>query len=334
MKKLIFFLFLLPFTTNAQVNLTNGLIAEWNFDDSTANDHYHNFNGTTLGKPTYIQGIKGAAIHLNGKSDWIKVLSRPGLNIGTKSNISISFWFKSDTQNVGLANPEALIAKTGGGSGNTDYMIFLENQGSGMKLKWGTGSSADSVAWMVVNNPTPHNWHHIVGILSDSTTASGTVYPKKLYIDGILIRNEVALQKADSIDTAALQIGSVFSNGDYKRHYFFGALDEIRFYNRILSTNEINNLYKTVYTGITDEQAKENIKITILPNPSTGIYAIEYPIAKYQYSIYNPDGKEVLKSFSNNSISHFDISKFSNGIYILRIESDLGLSTQKLILQK
>ena len=61
MKHLFLFLLLFPFFGNAQVNLTKGLIAEWNFNDSTAHDNTgHGYNGTLHGTKN-IPGPKGNA---------------------------------------------------------------------------------------------------------------------------------------------------------------------------------------------------------------------------------------------------------------------------------
>ncbi len=247
MKKLQLLLVLLfPIFSNAQIDLSKGLIAEWNFNDSTATDNTgHGYNGTISGTKN-IAGPVGNAKWFNGKGDKITIKSKTGLNFGTRANFSISLWFRSDTTALGNWNGAPLISKLNGSSTSTDYVVFLEDQGTGIKLKWGTGDASDTNSWMITPEPKPHQWHHIVTTISDSFTGSKHIYPKQIFIDGKLIKSGIAYVKGDSI-TNVITMGDFFSDYDYNYHYLLGALDEVRIYNRVINDSEIMALYKHNY---------------------------------------------------------------------------------------
>jgi len=76
---------------------------------------------------------------------------------------------------------------------------------------------------------------------------------------------------------------------------------------------------------------RETIKV--FPNPVSGnkIY-FEYG-KSIEIKIYDVLGKLVLKSSVSNTMNNVDISSLQKGVYILKMKSDLGTTTKKLIRQ-
>src|ERR1041385_7033819 len=163
---------LLGLSTQAQVTLTNGLVAYWNFD-GTLLDSVGVFHGTqrgTLPVP-FVDGKAGfgKAIQLNGEDQFVEItggapddLAFPG------GDMSIAGWFKVDVFDTDW---QALIAK---GEGNN---WRVHRRGSESGLAYAGGVAEDPASGGPVNDG---QWHHFAA-LSDST---GLAFGTLLYVDG------------------------------------------------------------------------------------------------------------------------------------------------------
>lgn len=72
-------------------------------------------------------------------------------------------------------------------------------------------------------------------------------------------------------------------------------------------------------------------QIDVFPNPSKGIFKLDLQ-QQYGYQVFDLFGKLVLEGSSSGQTS-IDLNSESNGIYILRVESEQGSFTQKLVKQ-
>ncbi|MGB1041169.1 MAG: T9SS type A sorting domain-containing protein, partial [Flavobacteriales bacterium] len=77
--------------------------------------------------------------------------------------------------------------------------------------------------------------------------------------------------------------------------------------------------------------------ITVFPNPTSGIISISFNSEDVDYiskaSIIDINGKIIQTKIISNEINQIDISSYQNGFYFLRIETDLGSITKKIIKQ-
>jgi PKD repeat protein len=79
--------------------------------------------------------------------------------------------------------------------------------------------------------------------------------------------------------------------------------------------------------GVNSELFSE---ISVSPNPGTGLYVFVNPAnSKFDYTITDISGKEVLKA--NSDKNSFDISNCADGVYFVKIVSDYGTKTLKLV---
>ena len=72
-------------------------------------------------------------------------------------------------------------------------------------------------------------WHHMVGVVNRTTAVAS------LYVDGKLYDSQSSFSTENVNSTAAVRIGGSV--------LFVGSIDEMRVYNRALSTSEIYDLY-------------------------------------------------------------------------------------------
>jgi bacillolysin len=123
----------------------------------------------------------------------------------------------------------------------------------------------------------------------------------------------------------------VAANSNVKFRWEFGSdgcngkdgwyIDEIVVYNcaSALSVNSYDYLNKN---------------IRILKNPSSGIFNIKMEnISEFKYDVYDITGKSLINkvSIENNSFQ-IDLSNYSKGLYFLKVYSNSGSVTKKLIL--
>ena len=233
LKNSIWILLILCFFGKAQSQSipTWGLIAYYNFDSSTVTDMSGNgHDGTIKGSPKMVMGISGSAYWFDGIKDNINISNSPGLNIGTNHSLSISLWFKIDSNDNDRTKARVIIGKRTNSSDNSDYIIYTE----GGHLIWGTGTANDTIAWMQSADPSRNAWHHIVTTLSYDSVRS--TYLKKIFFDCKKIKQETGYVKADSVSDP-LRIGA--SKKDAADVFFAGAIDEVRLYNRALTDSEV-----------------------------------------------------------------------------------------------
>ena len=83
--------------------------------------------------------------------------------------------------------------------------------------------------------------------------------------------------------------------------------------------------------GLEDAQ-KEEIKVLVYPNPSTGIFSYEISDANSDLTmmVFDMMGNQLI-TLENNSTGTIDLSDFSNGIYLVKIQSDSAGKTLRLV---
>ncbi len=82
--------------------------------------------------------------------------------------------------------------------------------------------------------------------------------------------------------------------------------------------------------GVNDFNLLSNI--TVYPNPTNGVLQVSNRNGiVLQLSIYDINGRLLLNKTSNQEINTIDISTFSNGIYVLKMSTDFGEITKRVI---
>jgi hypothetical protein len=73
------------------------------------------------------------------------------------------------------------------------------------------------------------------------------------------------------------------------------------------------------------------------PNPATGVVNIEtdFVFAEIMVSVYNDAGEKILqRKYYHNEMITFDLSEYSSGLYIVRIDTGHNKITRNVILNK
>ena len=222
--------------------ITDGLVAEWHFDEGTGNvlgDSSGNGNdGTIYGATWTTNGKFDSALQFDG-NDYIVIPDSPELSGGAGKNLTVEYWFNTNNQgayiiskirDVSYKDWSALIGGFGPG-----LNFWYENRGYDRRFY--SGSTIEEGIW-----------HHGAFTFQRSTSGSNAVL--KMYLDG----NELPLtpfyqdgvpsnQLYDMPDTSApVSIG--YAGTYYGNLYFNGKIDEIRVFDRVLTAEDIKSEFE------------------------------------------------------------------------------------------
>jgi hypothetical protein len=202
-------------------NLRMGLVGYWPFcgnaNDVSGNANNGTVNGATLAADRF--GNANSAYSFDG-NDYISTQ----INRGALGNLMTISAFYKFTGIVNI-NHSAII-----GSSNTigtDFFIGKNNFDTNIGVQDGNYNHQ----FVVGSNAFDGNWHNIIYTFENNTG--------KIYLDGIL-KNTGNFSKCKISDL--LNIGTEFEGSGY---YFYGPIDDVGFWNRVLSPTEITQLYNS-----------------------------------------------------------------------------------------
>ena len=221
-------------------NLTNGLVGHWTFNgqdmdwgSSTAEaiDRSGQGNDGDVIGATAVSGISGQGMSFDGVDDYINCGSDSSLDdLHTKGGMSISAWIYPYTS--GEVNAGRIIDK------DSNHLESVYFSLSGTKLQLVKDGSTNLVVRSSDNDIKFNQWQHVAVAWDGSTVATNA----HLYINGAEVIYSIQNDGVSLSSEAArsLRIGSR-GNGALA---FDGIIDEVRIYNRVLSEDEIGQLYQ------------------------------------------------------------------------------------------
>ena len=217
------------FTTSEQaVDVPQDAIAFYSFTNEASDITLNGYNGNStnidFSYPDRFENPNAAAWFNSGNS----LITVDNFDYNFESEISISFWMKYEGFDDGPQNSIALLHRRNGN--NIDFDIsFSPDDNMAMHLGISTEIGPN------VNNP---NWKHYVIIFDGSTL--------NYYVDTELTHsfdasNNGIITNVDNV----LEIGQYNDMGGSIG--FQGALDDLGFWNRVLTQQEINILFSNQF---------------------------------------------------------------------------------------
>ncbi len=223
-------IFCMALAGGAKADLQEGMVGYWSMDASTIDDMTvqdsgpNAYDGTLNNAPVEVPGVLGEALDLEGAyialgnlTDW-----------AATNQLSISLWAKWKGDTDPADNWRGLCGKRTGWNGTADVLYWYLEIGSDDLMGFSSGPNGWAGATYTL--PTDE-WAHVV-VTFDGTNAA-------LYVDGALIGGPYALAFGNDVDAETV-IGAVQGDGS---NDFNGALDEVGFWNRALTEDEIAELY-------------------------------------------------------------------------------------------
>jgi hypothetical protein len=252
--------FIVTSCTKKEQPPTSGLILYYSFNGNMNDASGNNNNGINNTSNKYVSGRKGQALDFNGTSDYIELTE----TINSENGLSFSFWLKSrgasGTENngviIGKYNMTAdfrsfLIYSFGGGTTRNDNRLSAafyrfgyssavhDNVKSYLEPAELSVFPSDPSLWTILNPKriVIGTWTHCVVNVTGTTIEvwlNGVLCTKKQREYGIYF---------DSPDEP-VYIGNNLALGGGTNNHFNGVLDELRIYNRGLTRDEIQILFK------------------------------------------------------------------------------------------
>ena len=261
------------------------------------------------------QNTPDAAIHFKGLvNSFIEI---PNAALLKSNSISFSGWIKPLPGFI--PKSFVLYTKSSAANNSESYSLSFEDSPSGKKFRarkvsGGNVYMAETSVYLSVNN-----WYHVCFTMDTAV---------KLYLNGVL-QNTVASPGPFSYHSSkSVYLGS---NGDTAaNNSFTGDLDNVRFYNGVLSQADVTNLYSSYSSCINATQAPvANFSLSPPFCLNTNIQAIES-------STGNPDTWKWLAPggmISNPNEVHPIISYSASGNHTtsLIVSNSLGSDTMNLV---
>lgn len=210
------------------------LVALWSFNlnnstDAIDSSGYGN-DGAVTNATWTSDGVFGGAYEFDGSADYINCGNTASLN--TTGNITVSAWFNADEI---VAERHIVSKKWNSYAPYTQFIVFVKN--SKVEASYGDGTDAYGCSETILANTT----YHVVLVVSPNDRAT-------LYLDGAQVDEDIDVSVDGNVTTFSLYIGTSAENGDTA---FKGMIDEVRVYNRSISSEEVLILYQNGRNGRT-----------------------------------------------------------------------------------
>jgi PKD repeat protein len=232
MKKLcvLFFSVLGLCNAVAQINLTSSLVACYPLNGN-ATEMVNNLNGTLTGvSPTQDRLlVANSALSFSGSTT--SFVQLPNSALLKPKAISIAGWFRA-TQ---FASRMCLIfCKNTFSSYHTAYGLSADFVGNVVKFR---GCRQNGMTDDFINSTTSlaqNTWYHVV-LTIDSTNM-------QIYVNGVLENSMINTINSFNYDPSKTVIlGGTNELAD--NPFFFGEMDNLRFYSRVINSSEVSVLY-------------------------------------------------------------------------------------------
>jgi len=237
-----------------------GLIAHWKFDEeggSVVKDSAGGNDGIIIRGVTRIDRLDGKALNFNSTDGFVDFPIPVIDEMGELSKGTIAFWFKFENildkqpimpifyfgKNDGSGKDDMFIIEIG----HTNFMrpgIVYDPNNTKLYATWVVNDQEPVLCYDSKINLEENTWYHYALVIDDSGNTG--------YLNGeeMTNRNYNFGNKNDTMLLSAIQVQEKFSLGYGKTHhdispnyvYFKGAIDDIRIYNRTLTSEEIQGL--------------------------------------------------------------------------------------------
>jgi hypothetical protein len=211
-----------------------GLIGYWPFDEgrgTRAGDASGKGHDGTLRGGTWVKGVRGQALRLNGAPDHVEYGAGPGLNFARGARFTFAGWVQT------AAPGGVLVSQRDSRHGSPVIDVFLSNGQVTTDVRDDdneTGSHARIMAGPAVNDGA---WHHF----AVSRGEGGRV---TLFVDGAAAGEADAPQAGGAITTDLRAFGCelYWQQARMDPQYLRGGIDEFCAFDRALSPEEIKSL--------------------------------------------------------------------------------------------
>lgn len=259
-------------------------------------------------------GLPDNAYHFANSGQYIEI---PNLRMVEHGELTFSMWAKAD---ILTSNCMMMMYPD---NWNDRCVMCAEYLGNPTTLIWDFGD-CDFMGRSVIDHVNFDTcWHHYVFIVSYEQNT------KQIYRDNICLYSEGFTGYLSNYGrTVYVGSGIDWSGGDIG---FKGSIDDIRIYNRPLSSEEVSMLYneEECYTGLTEKP--DAVSFEIAPNPVSSNFKILGLKTSGRIELINSEGKMVISELVSDSETPLSVADLPAGIYTVRIITENKVGFRKLV---
>ena len=253
-------------TGNLQ-SLQNGLVAYYPFNgnalDGSGNGNNGTVHGATLTTDRY--GNNNSAYFFNGAGTYINVPNSTSLQINTV--ISMCAWI--DFENGGTMNPRILH--------KYDYQLATLSTNPARKIfsQFGNNNNSSVTSQNILQ---ANNWHFVALTYNGSNII--------LYINGI---QDSSIPYTGSIGISSYDL-TIGINSQNLQDWFKGKIDDIRIYNRAITSQEVDCLYTGLCNPLSVSLSQDSVCVNAPVNLfiSNSQLLVQYQLLKNGVNFGNP----------------------------------------------
>lgn len=305
---------------------SDGLVGWWPFNDNANDESGGGLNGIVNNAVSVSDrlGNLNSAYLFNGTDAHI-IVDDPNNGALDLQGLSftISAWLT--TSQTALAS---LVTKQNAAIPNEsgDYNLDMEGLGRArMAMGYGVGQGDARVSSTSINDA---QWHHVVAVYSPVAI--------ELYIDGVLSTEGPSTISAPTSLSNSVQ-PLLFGMAVPNTTPFNGTLDDIGFWNRALTTDEVAGLYTGSGVGVAETLPTAS-ELLVFPNPGNGKFTLEHSLSGLVFvRVFDVTGRlaynAMFQANGNRSQQSLDLVGLVKGSYTLQAQSNAGAVTQKVLVE-
>jgi hypothetical protein len=292
----------------------SGLVSWWRAEGS-ASDGVDSNNGTLLNGASFASGMVGQAFSFNGSNQCVQVPHATSL---VASNYTIETWVKPLAQVSDAINQDLIFGQSFG-----HCQLVARTGSSGVRLAFSFGTSHTSFYEATGTSEIPiGQFSHLAG------TWDGTTL--RLYINGVL--NAQNTPHASPVDSGcSFYLGGFYSPTDdscgYVGQFFNGLIDEASYYNRALSSAEVQFIYSAGGAGkcplgvaptIIRQPASQAVSVG--GNAAFSVTVAGTPPLSYQWQFSGTN----IAGATGTSLTLSNVQSAQAGSYAVRVTNAFG----------
>ena len=214
------------------IDLTDGLVAHYEFENNADDSSGNGNDGEEFGGVSYTDGVIGKALKITSEGDRIEISHTSSIDL-TNNQHGFSVFFKAGNL---YSTYSQIFDKTAG----SDYALNIEDDNGEFYLRVSLGDG-NELTEILRHEIELDEYYHFVLLKNGDTFY--------FYLDNTMIgTSEYSGLQANTNPLIVGSGGSPYVSG----YGFNGIIDDLRFYNRILNTAEIQALYELRNIDLSD----------------------------------------------------------------------------------
>jgi hypothetical protein len=230
-------------SAHAQNWMTNGLIAHYPMHGNANDVSGQGMHGSIMGSPmmaTNRFGEPGHGLAFAGGMDAI-MLTNLNVNMTTNRQNTVCLWMRWDGGVNGSTNPVAM--PFGWADANQNYCLLFQRQGNG---RFGFSGGMADVYGMDYGPALSNHWVHVAAVFNNGNMMNSGLFINGQRVMGSMTVGGMPMGMGMMVQRSAHPMAFLggFGGQGSLPYQFFGAMSDVRIYNRALTEEEISALFR------------------------------------------------------------------------------------------